>query len=57
MAKEKPLRGQGARKATTMRLPDELHARLKQEAARLGLDVKSLIVVILWARFQNAFQG
>lgn len=57
MAKEKPLRGQGVRKATTMRLPDELHARLKQETARLGLDVKSLIVVILWARFQNAFQG
>ena len=36
MAKEKPLLGQGARKATTMRLPDELHARLKQEAARLA---------------------
>ena len=31
MTKEKPLLGQGARKATTMRLPDELHARLKQK--------------------------
>ena len=57
MAKEKPLLRQGARKATTMRLPDELHERLKQDAARLGLDMKSLIVVVLWVRFQNAFQG
>ena len=57
MAEEKPLHGAGARKATTLRLPNELHERLKQDAARLGLDMKSLIVVVLWARFQNAFQG
>lgn len=56
MEKEKPLLGAGARKAMTLRLPDELHVQLKQEAARLGLDVKSLIVVVLWMHFQNTFQ-
>ena len=56
MANKKPLHGAGARKATTLRLPDALHERLKQEAARLGLDVKSLIVVVLWMHFQNTFQ-
>ena len=49
MPNKKPLLGAGARKATTLRLPDELHVRLKQEATRLGLDVKSLIVVVLLA--------
>ena len=56
MPSKKPLHGAGARKATTLRLPDELHVRLKQEATRLGLDVKSLIVVVLWMHFQNTFQ-
>lgn len=44
MAKEKP-----SKVPLTLRLPRELYEDLKDEAERLGLDVKSLIVVVLLA--------
>ena len=60
--KEKePCRNRGlqmtGKKQITLRLPDELYEALRAEAKRLGLDLKSLIVVILWRHFRSVFQG
>lgn len=40
------------RKQITLRLPYELYELVKKEAERLGLDIKSLITVYLWSRFE-----
>ena len=45
------------KKQITLRLPEELHEKLTQKAKRQGLDLKSLIVVILWRHFQNVSRG
>ena len=41
----------------TLRLPEKLHEKLKEEAKRRGLGLKSIIVMILWKHFENAAQG
>ncbi len=44
------------RTQTTIRLPAELKERLAEEADRLGVTLKDLIVFILCGCFQNTFQ-
>lgn len=38
----------------TFRLPVVLHRKLQQEAERMGLTIKSLMVFAIWQHFENA---
>lgn len=38
---------------TTIRLPEKLYRRLKQEAKERGLSVNSLIITVLYAKFEG----
>lgn len=42
------------RKQTTLRLPEDLYGKVKQESERKGYDIKSLIVIALWRYFNSA---
>lgn len=37
----------------TFRLPVELHKKLQQEAERLGVSLKSLMIFAIWQHFDN----
>ncbi len=48
MAKEKPLRGAGARKVTfTLRLPIEIHADIQQDAKQAGVSLNDFILLMV----------
>lgn len=49
MANKKPLRGAGVRKATTLRLPDELHEALQGIATEMGLTVTTVLLIGIWS--------
>lgn len=38
---------------TTVRLPDELHKRLKREAEKRGMTFNAYVISILWEMFQK----
>ena len=49
MEKEKPLHEQGVQKATTLRLPDELHEALQGIATETGLNVTTVLLISIWS--------
>ena len=38
---------------TTIRLPDELHRKLKDEAKKKGMTLNALVVSLLWERVRR----
>lgn len=42
---------------TTIRLPDELHKRLKKEAEKRGLTLNAYVIGILWDAFEPEEEG
>lgn len=35
---------------TTIRIPDDLHKRLKEEAEKRGLTINAVVILALWER-------
>lgn len=40
-------------KQTTLRLPDELHKTLKEEAGQRGMTLNAYIISVLWDRSKS----
>ena len=47
MAKEKPLRGAGARNKLTLRMSDDLNQRTKDKAGYLGISQNAFLLVLI----------
>ena len=47
MAKEKPLREQGARDKLTLRMSDDLNQRTKDKAGYLGISQNAFLLVLI----------
>lgn len=42
---------------TTIRIPDDLHKRLKEEAEKRGMTFNGYLLVVLWDSFKKDRQG